>query len=76
MDNQDLYAAIFKGKSVRKYDLTPLADNLFTKISDYVAGLQPLDATIETEMKFVFQKEVHNLLPIKAPLYVVAFSEN
>jgi nitroreductase len=77
MDNNDLYSVLFQRKSIRKYDLTLLSDSTMAEIMNFVRSLQPLDASIKTEMKFVSQTEVqHNLLRIKAPHYLVAFSEN
>jgi len=77
MDNQTLYSVLFQRKSIRKYDLTPLGDGTMAEIVAFVRSLRPIDDTIKTEMKFVSQTEVqHNLLRIKAPHYLVAFSEN
>lgn len=77
MDNNDLHSIVYQRKSIRKYDLTPLADSTMAEIKEFVRSLRPLDATIKTAMKFVSQTEVHhNLLRIKAPHYLVAFSEN
>lgn len=76
MDDKTLYSTIFRRKSIRKYDLTPLADHMMDRIRDVVRCLRPLDAQIKTEMKFVSQTEVHhNFLRIKAPHYLVAYSE-
>lgn len=74
--NEELFATIVKRKSIRKYDLTPLDGDILAEIATFVASLRPLDDTIKTEMRFVLQKDVKNLLPIKAPHYIVAFSEN
>lgn len=75
MTNIDLYQAIFKRKSIRKYDLSALEEDVLLEVFDYVSKLQPIDESIKTEMQFVSHKDIHNFLPIKAPHYVVAFSE-
>ena len=76
MDIHDLYSVVFQRKSIRKYELVPLAANTMTEIRDFVAVLQPFDASIRTEMKFMSPADVqHNLLRIKAPHYLAAFSE-
>ena len=74
MENKDLYAAIFRRRSIRKYDLTSLDDATLAEIKAFVRDLRPLDNTIATEMKFASQT-IYNLLRIKAPHYLVAFSE-
>lgn len=76
MDDKTLYSAIFRRKSIRKYDLTPLTDSTLERINGVVRCLRPLNAQIKTEMKFISQADVqHNFLRIKAPHYLVAFSE-
>lgn len=75
MEAADLYQSICKRKSTRKYDLTPLADHTLTEIADFLARVMPLDHTIKTEFKFVAPQDVTSLLPVKAPHYIVAFSE-
>lgn len=72
----DLYQAIFKRKSTRKYDLTPLADHTLKEIADFLARVTPLNSVIRTEFKFVAPQDVTSLLPVQAPHYIVAFSES
>ncbi len=76
MDVKGLYEVIAKRKSVRKYSLEPLDHRMLGKVEAYAEGLQPLDKDIKVEIKFLSQKEVKLVLfPIKAPHYMVAFSE-
>lgn len=72
----ELYQAIFRRKSIRKYHLAPLEPGKLAEIEAYLTGLQPLDRAIQTEFKIVSRQDVTSLLPIQAPHYIVAFSEN
>ncbi|WHH57868.1 nitroreductase family protein [Petroclostridium sp. X23] len=76
MKQTNLYEAIFKRKSVRKYDLNPLDENTLAEISAYTNVLKPIDSKIKTEMMIVSQEQIKNLLPIKSPHYIVVSSEN
>lgn len=76
MTELDLYESIFKRKSVRKYDLTPLDENTLLEIKEYVYSLKPLYKDIKTEIRIVPKDGVNILLPIKAPHYFVMTSEN
>jgi hypothetical protein len=74
MKQTDLYEVIFKRKSVRKYDLTPLDKKTLAGISAQFNALKPLYNNIKTEMKLISQQEVKTMQP-KAPHYVAVFSE-
>lgn len=76
MQETELYQAMFRRKSIRKYQLVPVESAILAAVQKYLAGLQPLDNTIQTEFKVVSRQDVTSLLPIQAPHYIVAFSEN
>ena len=76
MQQMNSYEAIFKRKSIRKYDLVPLNENILKEILIYLSTLKPMYAEIKTEMKIVSQNEISKLLSIKAPHYIVVSSEN
>ncbi|AOY76529.1 nitroreductase family protein [Clostridium formicaceticum] len=76
MKQINLYETIFKRKSMRRYDLTPLNKNTLAEISAYMRTLKPIDDNITTEMKILSQKDVKNLPTLKAPHYIAVFSEN
>ena len=76
MEQVNLYEAIFKRKSVRKYDLTALDEKILFKIAGYINSVKPLFSDIKTEMRVVRQDEIKLLLPIKAPHYLLFYSEN
>ena len=75
MEQNFLYEAISKRKSIRKYDPTPLDEEILAEISEYLKNIKPLFPDIKTEMRIYEQEEVKTLLPIKAPHYMLLFSE-
>jgi nitroreductase len=75
MENTNLYETIFKRKSIREYDLTPLDEHKLAEIMTHTSALKPLYGDIKIEMKLVSQKDVKGLLKVKAPHYLVVFSE-
>jgi nitroreductase len=75
MKENDLYNAIFKRKSIRNYDLTPLDQNCLEKISENLRGLKSMTAGIKTEFKIISPDQVKRRFMKKAPHYIAAFSE-
>ncbi len=53
MDDKELYETIFKRKSIRNYDLTPLDENKLKEISKHLKSLTPLYDDIEVEFKII-----------------------
>lgn len=51
MNDEKLYQTIFKRKSIRNYDLTPLGENTLNEISKKLQSLTPLYEDIEVEFK-------------------------
>ena len=76
MEQVNLYEAIFKRKSIKKYDLTALGEKALLKIAGYINSVKPLFGDIKTEMRVVGKDEIKLLLPIKAPHYLLFYSEN
>ena len=74
-ESPNLYETLFKRKSVRKYDLTPLDEGTLAQIMAHTSALRPLNDNIKVEMKILPQKEVKGLLSAKAPHYIAVFSE-
>ena len=58
MEKKELYETIFKRKSIRNYDLTPLDQNILTKISEFMNNLTPLDCDIKVELKIISPDDV------------------
>ncbi|NTW71479.1 MAG: nitroreductase [Eubacteriaceae bacterium] len=76
MEQGNLYEAIYKRKSVRRYDLEPLNLSLLEEISSYMQSIPPFFPEIKTEMRIFEQADVRILLPIKAPHFLLFYSEN
>lgn len=74
MKQTNLYETIFKRRSIRKYDLTPLDENKLAEISAYMSTLKPMDDQIKVEMKLISKNDIKGILP-KAPHYIAVFSE-
>jgi hypothetical protein len=75
MIQSNLFEAIFKRKSIRKYDLTPLDDKLLLEIEAFISKVEPLYNNIKTEIRIVAKDGVNILVPVKAPHYLVMTSE-
>lgn len=75
MDQTSFYETIFKRKSVRDYDPTPLDQNRLDEITRNLQKLTPLIAGIKTEFKIISPNQVTRKLSNKAPHYIAAFSE-
>lgn len=71
-----LYQAISKRKSIRKYDMTPLDDEVLGQVKEFSDTLKPLFADIKVEHRFANEGEVKNILAVKAPHYIIISSEN
>jgi nitroreductase len=75
MENKKLYETIFKRKSIREYDLTPLDVHSLAEIMAHTSALKPLFDGIKIEMKLLSQPDVKGLFLAKAPHYLAVFSE-
>lgn len=71
----DLYPLIFKRKSIRNYDLSPLNEDTLGDIRDQMSNLIPLHDNIKTEMKIISLSDVKKRLMKPAPHYIAVFSE-
>ncbi len=72
---EDLYNSIFQRKSVRNYKSETLPEEALNEINDFVAGAKRLNEDIRTESYIVSEEEIKSLLPVKAPHYLILFSE-
>jgi len=68
-----LYDFIWQRKSTRKYDTTPLDENLLEQISQFAEQLKPLYPNIK--MAYNITSNVKTILPLKAPHFFVISSE-
>jgi nitroreductase len=75
MTNNQLYEVIFKRRSIRKYDMSPLPADTLSLVKQFVNTVKPLDNAIKIEFSYLVTEDVKNLLPIKAPHYICLYSE-
>lgn len=75
MDKRNLYETIFKRKSVRKFNLTPLNEKTLKQISDRFQILEPFNENIKIEFKILKPDLVKRRMMKKAPHYIAVFSE-
>jgi nitroreductase len=75
MNENDLYEAIFKRKSIRNYDSAPMDQNHLKEISENLLVLKPMSAGIKTEFKIISPDQVTRKSMNKAPHFIAAFSE-
>lgn len=70
-----LSETIYKRRTARGYDMTPLGDDVLEDIQVFAYNLKPLYGNIRTHCEFVGKRNVKSILPWKAPHYAVIFSE-
>ena len=76
MTSQKLYDAIFTRKSVRKYDMVPLSEDVMEEIKNFADNLMPLDDSIRYSISFLSEVDSKLLIPAKvAPHYICIYSE-
>jgi nitroreductase len=75
MDQSSFYEFIFKRKSVRDYDPTPLDQNSLDEITQNLQTLTHLIPEIKTEFKIISPNQVTRKFSNKAPHFIAAFSE-
>ena len=72
----DYYDVIFKRKSVKRYDLTPLDEDDLEEISNQIKNLKHMYDDIKTEVKILPLEQVEAKKKKKqAPHYIAIFSE-
>ena len=72
--DKDLYDYIFRRKSIRKYEMIPLKDELLNEIEEFSNTIMPLYPDIKVRFKFV--NHVKGVFSVKAPHYMLIFSED
>ncbi len=75
MIQTNFYEAIFKRKSVRNYTQEFLEAETLTEIQDFANSVKRLFPEIKTEIRYVNRDEIKLILPIKAPHYLMFYSE-
>jgi nitroreductase len=71
----DIYDVIFKRKSIRKYDNSPLDEELLNRISEELNNLTPLHDDIKIDIKIISCDDVKLRGMKQAPHYLAIFSE-
>jgi nitroreductase len=72
---EELYQAIYKRKSIRKYEEEKLSENELKGIKSFLKQVKALDPEIKFEAKIVNSEAVKSIIPIKSPHYLQFFSE-
>ncbi|NCB01736.1 MAG: nitroreductase [Spirochaetia bacterium] len=67
---------IVKRKSTRKFDMKPLEEDVLHEIKEFATTMKPLYEHIKVEYSFLGENEVKNILPVKAPHYIIISSES
>lgn len=75
MNNKELFECIFKRKSTRKYRMETLPEETCSTIENQMRHVTPLTGDLKTEIKLLPHDAVRGLLSIKAPHYLLFFSE-
>ncbi|MDD3985984.1 MAG: nitroreductase family protein, partial [Methanobacterium sp.] len=75
MGKNDYYSIIFKRKSIRNYDLTPLDNNKLKEVAGKIKDLIPLYNDIKTDIKIIYTEDVKQRFMKKAPYYLAIFSD-
>lgn len=70
---KELYEFIYKRKSVRQYNMEGLPLELLIEIENFINSIVPLHRGIRVDTKIV--TDTKNLLPVKAPHYLLIYSE-
>ena len=76
MEKIKYYDAIFKRKSIRKFDLAPLDSKDFSDLVEFIKDVKPMFSEIKIETRIVGHKEIKNIVPIVAPHYLLLFSKS
>jgi len=74
MDREELYRSVFRRKSVRRYDMTPLDSSVLEKVEGLIPELEPLWG-IKTDLRIVPGNDIRGMFAIRAPHYLVLSSE-
>ena len=69
----NLYEYIFKRKSIRKYKIDPLSEEILMQIKAQINALKPLYPSIKT--RFDIADDIKNPMSLKAPHYLIVSSE-
>ncbi len=75
MDEEALYQAIFKRKSVRNYEKAQLDAATLSAMDAFLKTIRPMVPGIQTEMRVVDSSKVKGMFKVDAPHFLAFFSE-
>lgn len=70
-----LYKTIFQRKSVRRYDMAPLDDEVLIDISNFISRLEPMKGRSKIETRIVAPDKVKTGIQPGAPHYVAIYAD-
>ena len=73
---EELYQAIYKRKSIRKYEEEKLSENELKGIKSFLKQVKALDPEIKFEAKIVNSEAVKSIIPIKSPHYCLLYTSD
>ena len=75
----NLYEAIFSRKSVRSYEMEAVSNSLLQEIRDFYSQIEGLNPGIRTDISIIDnttgKNKIMHLFGVKAPYYIVFYSE-
>lgn len=75
MERSELYDAVFRRRSVRKY-AGPLEQEMLDKVRAFAASLRPLSPGIRTEVRLLGSEDVKGPFKVDAPHFLAIYSED
>jgi len=72
---ENMKEIIYKRKSIRKYDMTPLGNDTLNDIRRFLSEIKPLYDGIKVDCKIAESENVRGLFAVKAPYYLIISSE-
>ncbi len=70
-----LHKYIEKRKSIRRYKMDHVSNDVFEKVETFIKTIKPLFPLINVSFKIKEQGELLSLFPVKSPYYVFFYSE-
>jgi nitroreductase len=75
MDEELLYQTVFRRKSIRKFEPTPLDPGTMEIVRSLILQLKPLVPDIKTEFRFLATDDVKGMFKAEAPHYLALYSD-
>jgi nitroreductase len=75
MEDSNLYQTIFRRKSIRNFDPSPLDHETLDLVASQFNKLEPMVPGIRTEMRLMTNQDVRGMFKVDAPHFLAIFSE-